>query len=100
VKQEVLEITRLWGDSARDFFMYAVDSNFAWRQRAGILTVYRLYIPIIGAEGQRLLEKMDSPEWAEQNADLAAFLGFQNASRAEVSALLAQFSETCLRYGL
>jgi hypothetical protein len=99
-RADVLEITRLWGDSARDFFMYAVDSNFAWRQRAGILTVYRLYIPIIGAEGQRLLEKLDDPAWVSANRDVVAFLGFTHASQGEVEALLARLVEACAIYGL
>jgi predicted nucleotidyltransferase len=100
VKTEVLEITRLWGDSARDFFIYAVDSDFAWRQRAGILTVYRLYIPIIGAEGQRLVEKLDDGMWADQHRDLMAFLGFDNASEDEVRALLSRFVEVCAEFNL
>jgi len=100
VKPEVLEITRLWGDSARDFFVYAVDSNFAWRQRAGILTVYRLYVPIIGSEGQRLLEKLDDPDWANANRNLCAFLGLQEVTGSAVQALLNGVRQTCQLYEL
>jgi hypothetical protein len=100
VKDEVLEITRLWGDSARDFFIYAVDSKFAWRQRAGILTVYRLYVPIIGAEGQRLLDRLDQADWAKENGNIMAFLGFTDSGPAEVSAVMARFADNCRRYAI
>ncbi len=91
VKDQVLEITRLWGgDSARDFFIYAVDGNFEWRQNAGILTVYRLYIPIIGSPEQCLTSKLDDPEWASKNKDLMRFLGFTNIDRTHVETLIDQ----------
>jgi predicted nucleotidyltransferase len=95
VREQVLEIARLWGDSARDFFIYAVDSNFGWRQNAGILTVYRLYVPIIGDEGARLFEKLDDPQWAKQNRDLLAFLGLTFANKAAVSALVERLTAAC-----
>jgi hypothetical protein len=93
VKDEVLEITRLWGgDSARDFFIYAVDSNFQWRQNAGILTVYRLYIPIIGGPDQALIGKLDDPAWAAENSDLLEFLGLADADSDTVSLLVEQLT--------
>jgi predicted nucleotidyltransferase len=89
VKDQVLEITRLWGgDSARDFFIKAVDSNFAWRQNAGILTVYRLYIPILGSPEQGITAKLDDSQWAGKNKDMMRFLGFSNASQHTVETLI------------
>jgi hypothetical protein len=99
VKDAVLEITRLWGDSARDFFNFAVDGNFQWRQNAGILTVYRLYVPIIGmagpnpaTSGQGIFTKLDDPEWASQNPDLLVFLGLDQADQAAVTALVERIA--------
>ena len=88
VRDEVLEITRLWGDSARDFFVHAVDSHFAWRQNAGILTVYRLYIPMIGGGEQGIAQKLDDSEWAAKNRDLLAFLGLSEVTSQSVSAVI------------
>lgn len=89
VKDQVLEITRLWGgDSARDFFYYAVDGNFEWRQNAGILTVYRLYIPILGSAEQGIISKLDDPGWASKNKDLMRFLGFSNIDPSRVDMLI------------
>ena len=87
-KERVLELTRLWGDSARDFFVHAVDSGFEWRQNAGILTVYRLYIPIIGAPDRGLSGKLDDAAWAVENKDLMAFLGLVDVKCDAVSALV------------
>lgn len=96
VKEQALEITRLWGgDSARDFFIFAVDSNFAWRQNAGILTVYRLYIPILGAPEKGIAPKLDDPAWASQNQDMLRFLGLGQADRATVAELIDRISNGC-----
>lgn len=99
VKDQVLDITRLWGgDSARDFFIFAVDGNFAWRQNAGILTVYRLYIPIIGSPEQGILTKLDDPDWASTNKDLMHFLGFTNVDHDTVKILIDRIAEGCSSY--
>ncbi len=97
VKEDVLAITRLWG--ARDFFLYAVDGSFAWRQNAGILTVYRLYVPIIGAPEQGLFAKLDDPRWSANNPDLLRFLGLANAEKEAVSALVERVNKTCVIFG-
>jgi hypothetical protein len=88
VRESVLEITRLWGDPARDFFVHAVDSHFAWRQNAGILTVYRLYVPIIGRPEQGIFNLLDNAEWAGKNKDLMRFLGLTNANQDVVTILV------------
>jgi predicted nucleotidyltransferase len=93
VKPSVLEITRLWGgDSARDFFIFAVDSDFRWRQNAGILTVYRLYIPIIGGPEHGISARLDDPEWAGQNQAMLHFLGLAQSSPEVVADLIAKIS--------
>jgi len=95
-KAPVLEITRLWGgDSARDFFIFAVDSDFAWRQNAGILTVYRLLIPILGAPEKGILAKLDEPAWASQNQDMLRFLGLAHADRDTVARLIDRIADGC-----
>lgn len=88
IREQVLDITRLWGDEARDFFCYAVDSHFAWRQNAGILTVYRLYIPVIGGDERGLMGKLDDPNWKNDHKLLAAFLGLNNAEKDKVAGLV------------
>ncbi len=95
VKDQVLEITRLWGNSARDFFLFAVDGDFAWRQNAGILTVYRLYVPIIGGDEKGIIGKLDDPQWAAKNQDLMIFLGLANVSKEKVSALVERLAASC-----
>ncbi len=99
VKEDVLAITRLWGDSARDFFLYAVDGSFAWRQNAGILSVYRLYVPIIGAPEQGLFARLDDPQWAAGSRDLLRFLGLAKAEKETVSALVEQVAAACAIFG-
>jgi predicted nucleotidyltransferase len=95
VKDQVLEITRLWGDPAREFFVNAVDSNFEWRQNAGILTVYRLYVPIIGSPGQGIFQSIDDLAWAEANADLMHFLGLAGVSSEQVEVLIERLELAC-----
>jgi predicted nucleotidyltransferase len=96
VKEQALEITRLWGgDSARDFFLYAVDGDFAWRQNAGILTVYRLFIPILGDDEHGIHAKLDDPEWVSHNPDMMDFLGFTHANHEAVAILLDRIVEGC-----
>ncbi len=94
VQAEVLEIARGWGDTARDFFLYAVDGNFRWRQNAGILTVYRLYIPIIGAPGQAIFERLDDPLWAAKHKNLMTFLGLAGIGTERVAGLVVRIEDT------
>jgi len=93
IRSSVLEITRLWGDSAREFFIHAVDSEFKWGEDAGILTVYRLYIPTIGGENQSLQQYLDDPNWTEQNKDLVEFLGLADIEKESVSELISRIEE-------
>lgn len=98
VRPQVLEITRLWGDSARDFFLYAVDGDFAWGQNAGILTVYRLYIPIIGGE-QGIFNRLDDDAWAKDNDVLLRFLGLERVDAPMVTALIDRLAEESAKTG-
>jgi len=93
IKSRVLEITRLWGDSAREFFIHAVDSEFKWGEDAGILTVYRLYIPTIGGVNQSLQQYLDDPNWTKQNKDLVEFLGLADIENENVSVLIFRIGE-------
>ncbi|MBN1866567.1 hypothetical protein JW916_04675 [Candidatus Sumerlaeota bacterium] len=88
VKEQVLELACLWSDSARDFFVHAVDGDFQWRQNAGILTVYRLYVPTMGAPDRGVFNRLDDAEWARENRDLLVFLGLAHADKNAVSALV------------
>lgn len=94
VKDQVLEITRLWGDSAHDFFQFAVDSDFQWRQNAGILTVYRLYVPIIGG-AQGIFDHLDQSDWQQNNSQLLAFLGLTDVKAEQVDAMLTRVEQAC-----
>jgi hypothetical protein len=91
----VLEITRLWGDSAHEFFVHAVDSEFKWGENSGILTVYRLYIPTIGGVSHSLQQHLDDPSWTEQNKDLVEFLGLADIKNETVSQFIFQI-EACI----
>ena len=88
IRNQVLEITQLWGDAARDFFDLAVDSHFQWRQNAGILTVYRLYVPVIGGHEQGMIDKLDDPFWRNDNQKLVDFLGLGQDQTAVIENLL------------
>ena len=94
-KVVVLEITRLWGDSAREFFIHAVDSEFKWGEDAGILTVYRLYIPTIGGVDQSLQHYLDDPDWTARNKDLVEFLGLADIEKESVSQFILRI-EACI----
>jgi hypothetical protein len=94
VREQVLDLSRLWGEGARDFFDLAVDSHFAWRQNAGILTVYRLYIPIVGGEEQGLMGKLDDAAWVRDNALLVSFLGFDMVEKDRVAGLLERLEQS------
>jgi hypothetical protein len=90
VRNRVLEITRLWGDSAHEFFVHAVDSEFKWGENSGILTVYRLYIPTIGGASRSLQQYLDDTNWIEQNKDLVDFLGLADIKHEIVSEFIDQ----------
>jgi len=95
VRNSVLEITRLWGDSAHEFFVHAVDSGFQWGENSGILTVYRLYIPTIGGTSHSLQQHLDNQNWTEQNKDLVEFLGLADIKNETVSQFISRI-EACI----
>ena len=91
VRAQVLELTKLWG--ARDFFEHSVDSNFTWGENGGILSVYRLYIPIMGRPDVGIFNQLDRVEWASANSDLLMFLGLSDANPATVEAWAKQVED-------
>jgi len=93
VRNRVLEITRLWGDSAREFFVHAVDSEFRWGEDLGILTVYRLYIPTIGGASRSLQQYLDDPNWTDENKELVDFLGLADIKNEIVSEFIFRIEE-------
>jgi hypothetical protein len=90
VRQQALDLTAAWGASTRDFFDYAVDSHFTWRQNAGILTVYRLFVPVIGGATPGILEQLDDPAWQADHPALLSFLGLGPGQTGAVAALVDQ----------
>jgi hypothetical protein len=93
LREQVLEVTRLWGDPARDFFDFAVDSHFQWRQNADILTVYRLYVPVIGGEERGILGKLDDSVWRRANPEMLKFLGLDEMQVGESVKLIERIEE-------
>ena len=82
VKERVLEITSAW--RARAFFETAVDSTFSWGENGGIISVYRLFIPIIGRMDGGVFELFDEGGWAAENPQLLRFLGLATAGAESV----------------
>ena len=85
VKERVLEITSAW--RARAFFETAVDGTFSWGENGGIMSIYRLFIPIIARSGAGFLDSLDDPGWAAYNQPLLRFLGLASASGSNVTNL-------------
>lgn len=93
VRNRTLEITKFWGDAAHDFFLHAIDSEFQWRQNAGILTVWRLHVPIMG----NTMENLDDPTWARQNAELMQFLGLSSHETNRIGGYIEDLQKSSLR---
>ena len=85
VKSHVLQIAAGWRASA--FFETAVDGTFSWGENGGIISVYRLFIPIVGRPDTGIFDSLDEPGWAAANAGLLQFLGLATASAQTVSRL-------------
>lgn len=85
VRAEVLELTRAWGDATRDFFEQAVDSEFGWGQDAGILSVYRLYVPGMGGD-RSVLARLKAGD-ASLNPRLVEFFGLAERDAAKIAAM-------------
>jgi hypothetical protein len=66
VKERVLEITSAW--RARAFFETAVDGSFSWGENGGIISIYRLFVPIIGRSDAGFFDSLDEPGWAAARA--------------------------------
>lgn len=84
VRQQVLDITELVG--GRRFFETAVDSTFSWGEDAGILTVYRLYVPLAGMQtgsADGIFGKVDDAEWAARHPHLLCFLGLDGGDSTD-----------------
>ncbi|MCB0016080.1 MAG: hypothetical protein KDE34_29390, partial [Anaerolineales bacterium] len=61
-----------------------------WGEDAGILTVYRLYVPIIGGEDRAIQSKLDDSEWQTTNHNLLQFLGLAEIRARRVSEQMAE----------
>lgn len=86
VKQRVLELAELW--NAAEFFEKAVDSTFSWGEDAGIICVYRLYIPVLGKPDAGIFSSIDDSSWRADNAPLLRFLGLAHATPETVQELI------------
>ena len=92
-RDHVLSLTELWeGEASRAFFTEAVDSNFVWGEDGGIISVYRMYVPIIGAPTSGIMQSLDDPDWSRANTSLLRFLGLANADDTTVRALVSRLS--------
>ena len=87
VKERVLEIASAW--RARAFFETAVDGTFSWGENGGIMSIHRLFIPIIARSGAGFFDSLDDPSWAADNQPLLRFLGLASA-RANIVTHLAE----------
>ena len=87
VKEQVLQIAAGW--RAQAFFETAVDGTFSWGENGGIISVHRLFIPIIGG-----LDSFDDPGWAAANPALLRFLGLVAARAETVSCLAGRIEQT------
>lgn len=85
VKERVLEIASAW--RARAFFETAVDGTFSWGENGGIISIHRLFIPIMGRPDGGIFGSLDEPDWASANPGLLQFLGLASASAKTVSRL-------------
>lgn len=86
------EALRAWGSQCADAFV----------RREGILTVYRLYIPILspmfGGAGQGIFGQLDNPQWAAENPDLLRFLGLDGVEKGAVSGFIDRLASACSRF--
>ena len=94
-RQQVLTLTELWeGANSREFFTVAVDSDFTWGENAGIVCVYRLYIPRMGGPAHGILGLLDDSNWGRSNEALLRFLGLDTSTEETVAALITRLRET------
>ncbi len=91
VKERVLEIASVW--RARAFFETAVDGTFSWGENGGIISIHRLFLPIIGRGAGGIFESFDEPRWAAANPELLRFLGLVTANREGVSRLAVKIEQ-------
>jgi PAS domain-containing protein len=85
VKERVLQVAAAW--RARAFFETAVDGTFSWGENGGIISIYRLFIPIVGRPDAGIFDSLDEPGWAAANPELLRFLGLASADVKTVSQL-------------
>jgi len=89
-RTEVNDIVSGFGAAAADFFYHAVDGEFRWGQTKGILTVYRLYVPLCLRRFKHQEGVFDDPDWRRAHRDLCAFLGLNRPDRAHTADLLSR----------
>jgi predicted nucleotidyltransferase len=95
VKDQALEITSEWGDSVPEFFDVAVDGNFAWGYNTGVLTIYRLYVPILGAPERGIFAHLDDADWRRENTPLLRFLDLEKVGKERVAGLVERVADSC-----
>lgn len=93
VRERVHELASLW--RARAFFETAVDGSFSWGENDSIISVHRLFVPILGGDAG-IFDLLDSAVWVAANPALVRFLGLAAATTESVSQL-ADRVEAALR---
>lgn len=91
VKEQVMQIASGW--RAREFFETAVDGTFAWGENGGIISIHRLFIPLIGRSTPGFFESLDQPPWAAANPALLRFLGLTSADEQSVTRLAERIGQ-------
>jgi PAS domain-containing protein len=86
VKERILKIAANW--RARAFFETAVDGTFSWGENGGIISVHRLFVPLIGRA--EIFDSLDHPAWAAAHRSLLQFLGLATAGPQTVSQLVGR----------
>ncbi|MGW0665126.1 hypothetical protein [Streptodolium elevatio] len=90
VRDDVLALAGHW--AASEFFEHAVDSTFSWGENGGILTVYRLYVPLFGRPGGGVFDLVDDADWTTKNLPLLRFLGLAHLDAAAVAGLVERIA--------
>ena len=89
-REDVLGIYASWGPDLPPFFQHAVDGDFAWGQPRSILTVHRLFVPLVMDYFLHQGTAFDSAEWQDQHPALLAFLSFDTIQPNQVKRLFRE----------
>lgn len=96
VREEVMQIASAW--RARAFFETAVDGTFSWGENGGIISIHRLFIPLIGRSQAGFFEALDQPGWVTGNTHLARFLGLVSPNGSSVSQLANRIEQATAQF--